>query len=133
MLFFVCFFFRYSLDRRARLGQEAAQSSAATDNKNENGDDGSKKQMFPTGYDASFADGAMYIRSRLELLESFGGNWHVVAAKANKGEATTGRPCSACIDADGHKVCIFFFFFSFCLVFFFRSSLVCSFCSFCSF
>ena len=55
---------------------------------------------------STFDDGAMYIRSRLEMMEVFGGEWHVVAAKANKGELSGARACSANIDADASSVTI---------------------------
>ena len=55
---------------------------------------------------SSFADAAMYIRSRLEMMEVLGGEWHVVAAKANKGELKGGRACSANVDSDAQKVTI---------------------------
>ena len=60
----------------------------------------------PSSSSSSFADAARYIRSRLEMMEVFGGEWHVVAAKANKGELSGARACSANIDASASRVTI---------------------------
>lgn len=81
-------------------------SSTSTSSSSSSSSSSSASASITTNIDLSFADAAMYIRSRLEMMEVFGGEWHVVAAKANKGELQGGRACSANIDADAKKATI---------------------------
>ena len=64
-----------------------------------------KDIKFSTSH-TDFADAAIYIRSRLEMMDVFGGEWHVVAAKSNKGELQGGRACSSQIDSDAKRATI---------------------------